>query len=134
MVDYYYTHLNINSATTYKDLAFNSFLLRDILLKRRYVSGESSMMMHKRKKIDRTGGVRYNGFKVFKHAFQQVFALLGTKQGVDQGVKLFQLLSVGVQLGPAGLFLEVKADVAAKNAHQRNILVRKDIRGVAFQV
>jgi len=56
-IDHYYTHLPINSATTYKELALNSFLLREIVLKRRYMAGESSVLLYKRKRFDAAGNV-----------------------------------------------------------------------------
>lgn len=57
MIDYYFTGIECNAATTYRELISNSFLLRDIVLKRRYVAGEKSMLIHKHKKLDRDGNV-----------------------------------------------------------------------------
>jgi adenylate cyclase class IV len=57
MVDDYFTHIKITPYTQYIELATNSFLLREIVLKRRYVAGENSNLVFKRKMFDSEGRV-----------------------------------------------------------------------------
>jgi len=52
MVDYYYTHIPITPFITYPELITNSFMLREIVLQRRYVGGESTQLIYKEKKLD----------------------------------------------------------------------------------